>query len=161
VIDMPRTAQFTIENGYYHIITRGNQKQIVFKEGADYATYLNILNKYRKRHKARLYCYCLMPNHVHLLLEISKPQTLRKFMSGLNLSYTIYFNAKYNKVGHLWQDRYISRLIHKDSYLLDCISYIETNPIRANLVQDITTYPWSSYTAKMDQNNKMLDIPEI
>ena len=158
---MPRTARFTIENGYYHIITRGNQKQIVFKEETDYTIYLNILNKYRKRYKAKLYCYCLMPNHVHLLLEVSEPQALRKFMSGLNLSYTVYFNAKYNKVGHLWQDRYISRLIHKDKYLLDCINYIETNPIRANLVQDITIYPWSSYTAKMDQNNKMLDVPEI
>lgn len=158
---MPRAARATIKNGYYHIITRGNQKQIVFKEETDYPVYLKILNKYRKRYKFKLYCFCLMPNHVHLLIEIAEPQLLSKLMCGLNLSYTLYFNSKYNKVGHLWQDRFISRLIHRDAYLLDCINYIETNPVRAKLVQDITAYPWSSYTAKLTQNSNILDVLEI
>jgi putative transposase len=161
VIDMPRVARITIENGCYHIITRGNQKQLVFLEQSDYEKYLSILTKYKKRHKFKLFCFCLMPNHVHLVVEIKEPTAISKIMKGLNLSYTLYFNSKYKKVGHLWQDRFLSKIIHKDIYLLDCINYIETNPIRANLVSNITLYPWSSYKLRLSQNRNILDVPEL
>ena len=89
-----------------------------------------------------------MPNHVHLLIQVKKQETLNKIMRSLNLSYTLYFNSKYEKVGHLWQDRYKSKIIEKDSYLLECINYIEANPVRASLVSHIDKYPWSSYNLK-------------
>ena len=160
---MPRTARVTIENGSYHIITRGNQKQQVFIDSQDYSSYLQILNKYKKRYKFKLYCFCLMPNHVHLIIEVKEPIMVSKIMKCLNLSYALHFNFKYKRVGHLWQDRFLSRIIHKDIYLLDCINYIETNPIRANLVDNITEYVWCSYNLRLHlaQEKNILDMPEF
>ncbi|MFH1354847.1 MAG: transposase [Candidatus Omnitrophota bacterium] len=152
---MPRTARITVENACYHIITRGNQKQCVFGETVDYEMYLSILNKYKKRFKFKLYSFCLMPNHVHLIVEIKETFKLNKIMRGLNLSYTLYFNAKYKKVGHLWQDRFKSKIIEGNSYLLECINYIEANPVRASLVSQICGYPWSSYNFR--EKNYILD----
>jgi putative transposase len=86
-----------------------------------------------------------MPNHIHLLIEVKHPSMLNKIMRSINLAYTLHYNYKYNKVGHLWQDRYKSKLIEKDSYLLECIKYIEANPLRATLVTNIDQYPWCSH----------------
>jgi putative transposase len=150
---MPRIARITLENGCYHIITRGNQKQTVFLESKDFEKYLHLLTKYKIKFKFKLYSFCLMSNHVHLLLEVAKPPTLNKIMSGLNLSYTRYFNFKYQKVGHLWQDRFKSKLIDKDSYLLGCINYIEFNPIRSSLVKRIEDYKWTSFNLRNIKND--------
>jgi putative transposase len=86
-----------------------------------------------------------MPNHVHLIGQLQQKENLAKFMQGLNSSYTAYFNYKYRKVGHLWQGRFKSKVIVKDRYVLDCINYIELNPVRVNLVETPYTYQWSSY----------------
>ncbi|MCU0651446.1 MAG: transposase [Candidatus Omnitrophica bacterium] len=153
---MPRVARITIENAYYHVITRGNQKQLVFMEQSDYDKYLLILKKYKKKYNFKLYAFCLMPNHVHLILEIKNPKHVSKIMKCLNLSYTLYFNLKYKKVGHLWQDRFKSKIIEDGTYLLECINYIETNPIRASLVPHLTAYQWSSYNYR-GTNNEILD----
>ncbi len=134
-----------IEGGCYHIIARGNQKQRVFFENQDYETYFDKLKKYKKKHGFSIYGYCLMPNHVHLIGEPKKSVRLIKFMQSLSRSYTEYFNKKYGKVGHLWQNRYISKVIIKDSYMLNCIQYVEFNPLRANLVKSVEEYPWSSF----------------
>ncbi|MDD2688578.1 MAG: transposase [Candidatus Omnitrophica bacterium] len=158
---MPRTARFTIDNGCYHIITRGNQKQLVFRDLHDYEIYLDILTKYKRKYKFKLYCYCLMPNHVHLIIEVSESKILSRIMKGVNQVYTSYFNSKYKKVGHLWQDRFLSKVIHRDAYLLDCINYIELNPIRADLVDNITKYSWTSYNRCLNQGKNILDDPII
>ena len=143
---MPRGARITLGNACYHIITRGNQKQRVFLESKDYTRYLEILRKCKTRYKFNIYAFCLMLNHVHLLIQVKEPEKLVKIMRSLNLKYTLYFNAKYEKIGHLWQDRYKSKIIEKDAYLLECANYIETNPIRTSLISNIADYPWSSYT---------------
>jgi len=153
---MPRRPRIVEKNAYYHIITRGNQKQPVFKEAGDLQKYLAILSKYKKEYKFRLYCFCLMPNHIHLVMGINKPPLLSKIMKCLNLSYTLYFNSKYDKVGHLWQDRFKSKIIDGDRYLLECISYIESNPVRASLTQTIEEYPWSSHNFRKT-NSAILD----
>ena len=145
---MPRLARVTIEKSCYHIIARGNQKQTVFKEPTDYQKYLLLITRYKKKYKFKLFCFCLMPNHVHLIMEVDNPEHLNKIMRGLNLSYALYFNLKYKKVGHLWQDRFKSKIIEKDAYLIECIRYIESNPVRASLVSYIHQYPWSSYNLK-------------
>lgn len=158
---MPRMARLLMNNSCYHIITRGNQKQTVFLEEDDFKTYLKKLKEYTKRFKAKLYSFCLMPNHVHLILEPQESKKLAKLMQGLNLSYTLYFNRKYNKVGHLWQDRFISKVIYKDEYLLDCIQYIESNPIRAAIINNPQDYAWSSYRLRLQQNYNLIDIPAL
>ncbi len=90
-----------------------------------------------------------MPNHVHLLGEIANHLMLSNFMHDLNRTYTRYFNNKHKKVGHLWQGRFRSMVITKDKYLIDCLSYIEMNPLRANLVKRPSEYPWNSYNARV------------
>jgi len=96
-----------------------------------------------------LYAFCLMPNHVHLIGEPKKIVNLAKFMHGLNRSYTAYFNEKYNKVGHLWQGRFKSRIVARDDYLITCLNYIELNPVRANLAKTAQDYAWSSYRERV------------
>jgi putative transposase len=153
---MPRVARIALEKTCYHVITRGNQKQTVFACSQDYKQYLHTLARYKDRYRIKLYCFCLMPNHVHMLIETNTSSCLSKFMHGLNLSYTIYFNNTHKQVGHLWQDRFKSKIITKDAYLLSCISYIEANPVRANLVMRPQEYPWSSNALRNTQD-KILD----
>ncbi|MBP7836305.1 MAG: transposase [Candidatus Omnitrophica bacterium] len=157
---MRERKRLLIEGGCYHIITRGNQKQRVFLEDRDYETYLKYLRKYKRKCRFFLYGFCLMPNHIHLIGEPKIPTDLIKFMQTLSRSYTEYFNKKYNKVGHLWQNRYISKVIMKDAYLLTCIQYVEFNPLRANLVKSAEDYPWSSFkerSASLNIKSRMLD----
>jgi len=142
---MPNGPRLLLDNVCYHIITRGNHKQSIFKERQDYKEYLDRLRRYKKKYLLLLYAYCLMPNHIHLLGEIKKTSDLSRFMSSLQRSYTAYFNEKYSTVGQLWQGRFKSKVITKDTYLVDCISYIESNPVKANLVTGIQGYKWSSY----------------
>ena len=142
---MPRTARLTLENACYHIMARGNQKQNTFIENEDFIKYLELLKHYKRKYGFKLYGYCLMPNHIHLIVTPGKSAILGKIMQGLNLAYTIWFNKKYNKIGHLWQGRYKSMLIQKNKYLLDCIEYVELNPMRANMNKSPFDYPWNSW----------------
>ena len=148
---MPRGPRFLIPYACYHIITRGNQQQTIFLDDADYEIYLTKIKRYKKRHNFQLYAFCLMPNHVHLVGQPEDPAGLPRFMHGLSLSYALHFNKRYKKVGHLWQDRFISKTIAKDGYLLDCIQYVENNPIRANMVKAAAEYNWSSYRERFTE----------
>jgi len=126
-------------------MARGNRKQSIFLENDDFNEYLRLLRRYKKRYCFKLYGYCLMPNHVHLIVGLEKSLMLSKIMHGLNLAYASWFNNKYNKVGHLWQGRYKSMVINKNKYLLDCIEYVEMNPIRANMHKSPFDHPWNSW----------------
>ena len=128
----------------YHVIVRGNYRQKTFLNGRDYEAYLERLARYRKRFGVTVYAYCLMSNHVHLLLETGS-EPLSKFMQGLQQSYTQYFNRKHHKVGHLFQGRYKAIVCEKDEYLLTLVRYIHLNPIRAKLVQRLDDYPYSGH----------------
>ncbi len=141
---MPRSARLIIDNSIHHIMTRGNQKQKTFLGNKDYQKYIEILKHYRHKFWFKLFGYCLMPNHVHLIIKIKQGRDLQKIIQGLNQTYTIWFNQKYNKVGHLWQGRYKSMLIQNNNYLIDCIEYVELNPVRAGLTKKPASYLWSS-----------------
>jgi REP element-mobilizing transposase RayT len=143
---MPRTARIAPNEYVYHILTRGNNRQDVFKDKKDYKKYIEILQRYKEKYKFKLYHYVLMMNHVHLVLETTeKGGKLSEIMKGINLSYAQYYKNRYIHVGHFWQDRYKSIIISKDDYLLACGSYVELNPIRAKIVEDPKEYKWSSY----------------
>jgi len=118
-------TRLVLDNCCYHITTRGNQRQKVFIRDEDYEKYLEKLKKYKRKYHFRLYGYCLMPNHIHLIGEIDNKENLAKFMQGINRAYTAYFNKTYRKVGHLWQGRFNSKIITKDEYLITSINYIE------------------------------------
>ena len=161
---MPSGPRILLDNACYHITARGNQKQKTFKENKDYEEYLERLQKYKNRHKFKLYGFCLMPNHIHILGEVEKGKNLSKFMHDLTRSYTDYFNKKYGKVGYLWQGRFKSKIILKDRYLIDCLSYIELNPVKDDIVKTPYEYPWSSYgerTMETTNGRQMLNILEL
>jgi len=159
---MSRMQRLIINNASYHIMVRGNQKQITFIEEEDFAKYLDLLRHYKRKYGFKLYGYCLMPNHVHLILEVEDGIDLSKIMQGLNQAYTLWFNKKYEKVGHLWQGRYKSMVIQKNKYMLDCLEYVELNPIRANISKSPFDYPWSSWKARLGyMKDGLLDSPEL
>jgi putative transposase len=103
-----------------------------------------------------------MPNHVHLIIEPRLAKEMSKAIGGINLCYTAWFNKKYNKVGHCWQDRFKSFIIEKNRYLISCINYVELNPVRANLVENPIDYLWSSYKTRLNgHEDKTLDKLEL
>lgn len=142
---MARVARVLLDNGYYHITQRGNNKRIVFHHPGDYTYYLHLIKRYQEKWAFALYHFCLMPNHVHLLLKIFSGKDFPKVMQGINLAYTSYYKRRYGFIGLLWQGRYKDFPIETDEYLLACGRYIELNPVRAGLSKSPKDYPFSSY----------------
>lgn len=158
---MARKPRIEYEGAFYHVITRGNQRQKIFTDEKDYSKYFEILARYKSQYKYRLYAYVLMNNHVHLLIE-TKDIPLSKIQQGINQSYTIYFNKKYNTVGHLFQGRYKAILCDKEAYLLSLIKYIHLNPVSAGTVKEPDEYRWSShinYTGR--EKGGIIDIDQV
>lgn len=138
---MPRQARQTGE--YLHIIVRGNGKQILFEDDADRKKYLSLLQKYSAETGIIILAYCLMDNHVHLLIR-DAAGAASVFMKKTGVSYVLYYNTKYERTGHLFQDRYKSEVIDSDAYLLAVYRYILNNPAKAGICA-AEKYLWSSY----------------
>ncbi len=134
------------QGGYFHIYSRGNNKQNIFLEDADYLKYLEKLREYKEKHNISIICYCLMPNHIHLLLCQNSKTPISKFMASLHTSYSMNFNWKHNKVGHVFQGRFKQKEVNKDDYLLQVSFYIHFNPVKDGLVKKLEDYKWSSYS---------------
>lgn len=142
---MPRQARIGLSAQIYHVTNRGNNRDWVFREEEDFRRYIEILVRYKANGAFLLHHWVLMNNHVHLLMGIPENGSLAKTMQGINLAYTVWFNRKYKRVGHLWQGRFRSFPVEEDLYLLECGRYIERNPVRAGLVENPGDYPWSSF----------------
>jgi len=140
---MPRKPRIELP-GQYHIINRGVEQRIIFKEAEDYEYFEELMCFYGKSFGITLHNYCLMSNHYHLLIEITN-ENLSNFMRQLNMNYSIYFNKKYKRVGHLWQGRFKSWYITDEAYLYTLMCYIEQNPLKAKMVKKLEEYPYSSY----------------
>ncbi|OIO38979.1 MAG: hypothetical protein AUJ75_01975 [Candidatus Omnitrophica bacterium CG1_02_49_10] len=157
-LEMPSDKRLYIKGACYHIMTRGNNKQKIFLRDDDYLVYLAIVKKVKKACNISIYGYCLMPNHIHIVAEPLKPKEISKAMHRINRAYTAYFNANHSKVGQLWQGRFKSKVILKDRYLIDCIEYVELNPIRAGLTKSPNDYRWCSFAERvLFENNGILD----
>ncbi len=155
---MPKPKRLLIENACYHVASRGNHKQKIFLKNKDYRKYLDILLHYKNKFRFKCYCWCLMPNHIHLVIFPKHKYDLIKIMQGSKLTYTVWFNSNYDKVGHLWQGRYKNYIIEKDEYFLKCLQYIESNPVRAKLSENPLEWPWSSHKYRtLGMRNKLLD----
>ncbi len=128
--------------GYHHVINRGVNRSDVFNHPDDKEVFLQIVNKAATIHRVTLHDYCLMDNHYHLLIETQK-ENISTFMRLVNANYAKYFNKKYRRSGHLWQDRYKSRYITSEEYLYTLIRYIEYNPIEAGQAQKVGEYPFT------------------
>ena len=117
---MPRTARLILTEACYHVIARGNEKKAIFQNDKDYEKYLGLVLKYKRKYDIKIYGWCIMNNHPHMIVDTSY---LSKAMHGINMSYAKYFRYKYGNTGHVWQDRFKSYVIEKDQYLINCISY--------------------------------------
>ena len=143
---MPRKPRVEYSGAFYHVITRGNQRQKLFRDDKDREFYLDRLEQYRKRYGFTIYAYVLMSNHVHLLIETGKTR-LSKIMQGLQFSYTRYFNRRYRKIGHLFQGRYRAIICDREEYLLELVRYIHLNPARMKWPSAVGEHRWSSHRA--------------
>jgi putative transposase len=142
---MPRRPRIEMP-GYYHVVNRGVEQRVVYKEDEDYEMFLKMLCTACNLYGVRLHGYALMKNHYHLLIETTQ-ENLSKFMRHTNASYAIYFNKKYKRSGHLWQGRFKSWYVTDEAYLYTLISYIENNPLKAKIVKILGDYRYSSYAS--------------
>ena len=143
---MARPLRIEFAGALYHITSRGNAREDIYRDDSDRDSFLDLLSKTNMRHGWICHAYCLMSNHYHLLIETSRP-TLSKGMKYLNGSYTQHYNRHHQRVGHVFQGRYKSILIEKESYLQELSRYIVLNPVRARMVRLAVDWPWSSYRA--------------
>ncbi len=152
---MPRQARIVLANCPHHIIQRGHNRQDVFTCDDDYLYYLDNLRKLKEEFKCEVYAYCLMTNHVHMVInpgeKVERLGLLMKHISGRQTRYT---NTLKKRTGSLWEGRYKSSPIQADEYLLACCRYIELNPVRAGMVPLPWDYVWSSCRLKTGHESK-------
>jgi putative transposase len=141
---MPRTARKKSPTGIYHVVLRGNNKQAIFEDVADYRKMLAILKNYRGKCGYEIYAYCLMNNHIHLLIKEGE-EDLGLSFRRIGVAYVLWYNRKYGRCGHLFQDRYRSKVVDSDRYFMTVLRYIHQNPWKAGIAGSVAAYPWSSY----------------
>lgn len=137
--------KFYYRGASYHIYNRGNRKEDIFLNEDDCLFYLKRLKQNLQKHQVKLLAYCLMPNHLHLLVKQESDSPISKFITALHTSYAKVFNKKYDKVGHLFQDRFKQVIVESDEQLLHLTRYIHLNPVLAGLMDQPEKYEWSSY----------------
>ena len=145
---MARKRRIEFPGAFYHVFARGNNRQRIFKDDQDYLTYFDLINRYYQRYGFKFYVFALMPNHVHLVIEMIETP-LSKIMQGVQQSFTHHFHKRYEAVGHVFQGRYGAVLCDREEYLLSLISYIHLNPVYSGLVEFPGQYPWSSHNVYM------------
>jgi putative transposase len=143
--EMPRRARLAIANVTWHIIQRGNNRSACFFSEGDYLFYLHLLQQQSVKHGCVIHAYCLMTNHVHLLLTPQEASAPSFMMKHLGQCYVQYINRTYQRSGTLWEGRFKSCLAQNESYALHCYRYIELNPVRAHMTSHPGDYRWSSY----------------
>jgi len=153
---MPRKPRKLSSTGIYHIILRSVNQHIIFEDDSDYRKFLHILSDSKSKHDIDIYAYCLMDNHIHLLLR-SSPNNLPSFFQSFGSKFVRWYNNKYSRSGHLFQDRYHSRAVENKKQYLSTLLYIHNNPVKANICQYPSEYRWSSYNAFYGAKNPLID----
>ncbi len=154
---MPRKPREKSSSGIYHIMLRGINQQSIFEDVEDYLKFLEILEKYKPICQYKVFAYCLMSNHIHLLLKIEDVE-LDLTMKRLAGSYAQWYNWKYYRKGHVFQDRFRSEPIEEDSYFLTVLRYIHQNPIKAGLARLLEEYQFCSYFDYFCNESSLLDM---
>ncbi|WP_371360972.1 transposase [Sporomusa malonica] len=153
---MPRTARKKSKSGIYHIMLRGINRQTIFEDEEDRFKFIDTLRHYKQECEYNIFAYCLMDNHIHLVIKEGK-DPLEKLMKRIGVSYVYWYNWKYKRSGHLFQDRYKSEVIEDDRYLLEVIRYIHQNPLQAEMITSLGEYRWSSYAEYTWQHSNIVD----
>lgn len=149
---MPRYKRVISETGCYHVMIRGNNKANIFENQEDKERMLQILKKIKEKEYFKLYSYCIMNNHAHLVIQ-DNDNNISSIMKRLNISYAYYYNTKYNNIGHVFQDRYKSEAVLDDKYLLAVIRYIHRNPFKSGIANNLEEYEYSSYKEYIEKEN--------
>ena len=147
---MPRQARVIVPGFPHHIVQRGHNRQPVFVERRDYEYYLANLREWKQVYELEVFSYCLMTNHVHLVVQANDNVTaIPQLMKRLAGRQTRFVNALEKRSGSLWEGRYKISPIDTDAYLLACCRYVELNPVKAGMVEKAKAYEWSSYSARV------------
>ena len=155
---MPRRPRRKCESGIYHVMLRGINKQPVFFADADKTRFLHTLQKYKEQCGFHIYGYCLMNNHVHLLIKETEAYPLNSIVKRIAGSYAYWYNLSYQRIGHLFQDRFRSEPVEDDGYFLTVLRYIHQNPLKAGLCRKLSQYKWSSYEEYKTQKATLTDV---
>ncbi len=147
------------ESHVYHVMLRGNNKEAIFIDHQDKQRIINILVAKKSDEAFYLYAYCIMDNHIHLVIKEGK-NNIAQALKRIATSYAFYFNKKYNRIGHVFQDRYRSECVEDDNYLLAVIRYVHQNPWKAG-IGTIADYQWSSYKAYIQGIKIMPEILDV
>jgi putative transposase len=147
---MPRIARAVVVDFPLHVVQRGINRSDCFFDDSDYLAYLGYLRKFAARFGCSVHAYCLMTNHVHLLLTPHSKESCGLLMKNLSQHYVQRTNYRLKRSGTLWEGRFHSSLVLSDAYALACYRYIETNPVRARMTTTASEYRWSSYHANGD-----------
>ncbi len=142
---MARLSRLSLPGFAHHVMQRGNNRQAIFATAADYQFMLDLINENARKFGIAIHAYVLMSNHFHLLVTPETAQGLPLMMQALGRRYVRQFNALQGRSGTLWEGRYRSALIQSERHLLNCMVYIDLNPVRAGLVAQPQDYPWSSF----------------
>lgn len=143
---MARRMRMILPGVAVHVVQRGVNRASCFRADADYLVYLSNLRRLAARHDCAVHAYCLMTNHVHLLLTPGTANSCTALMRDLGQRYVPYFNQRHGRTGTLWEGRFRSCIVESARYVLACYRYLELNPVRAGMVEHPSAYPWSSYS---------------
>jgi putative transposase len=143
---MPRLARSVLERGYFHVLNRGNHRQDLFHRREDFAEFVGLMSQAQQEHPVKLWGYCLMSNHWHLVVEVDRMEDLSGWIHRICHGHVRLYNLRRKELGggHLYQGRYKSFPIQDDVYLYQVLRYVEANPVRAGLVERAREWPWSS-----------------
>ena len=150
---MPRKARILLPNTPHHIVQRGHNRQVVFTKPGDFQYYLRNLVEWKQMLGIKIYSFCLMTNHIHLVAEPDEDTTsLSKLLKRLAGKQTRFVNKREGRTGTLWEGRFKASPIERDAYLLQCCRYVERNPVTAKMVAKPAEYPWSSYRHRIGEH---------
>jgi putative transposase len=156
---MARLPRLTVPGYPHHIIQRGNNRQAIFHDEADYLQLLALIEEHAKKESVAIHAYVLMTNHVHLLATPQTAEGIPQLMQAVGRRYVRWFNDRHGRTGTLWEGRYKSTLIQAERYLLACMVYIDLNPVRAGMVQHPDEYRWSSHLHYIGRRTDRLLTP--
>jgi len=153
---MPRKPRFFLPGVPVHVVQRGRNREAVFFEETDYGAYLDWVAAGAQKYSCAVHAWCLMTNHIHLLVSSSRTDGVTRLMQFIGRHYVPFVNHKYGRSGSIWEGRFKSSLVDAEHYLLACMRYIELNPVAAGMVAHASQYLWSSYRANAEGHSARL-----
>lgn len=155
---MPRIPRDSYQTSFFHIIVQGIKKEYIFNEKKFIESYRNLLISYEEKSEIKLLAYCIMNNHAHVLIYTDSTEKMSRYMKCINTIFATYYNTENKRVGYVFRNRFKSEPIYDENYLINCISYIHNNPVKAKMVESLEQYKYSSYNDYI--NEKGIVTPE-